>query len=109
MATPETVTSGAGHSPPTNGTVVAPSGGTGKPPEQMSEAEFREKNSQRIELIRKEDRQGLSSEEQGTLQRLEEEVAAWVNAHYPPPPVDTDLLREVIRKAEAGVDASNGA
>ena len=97
MATPETVTSGAGHSPPTNGTVVAPSGGTGKPPEQMSEAEFRAKNDRRVDLLEKMHREGLSVKEQSELEKVQAETRAWVDARHPLPPIDPRIL-ELLRE-----------
>ena len=97
MATPETVTSGTGHSPPTNGIVAAPGGGAGKPPEQMSEAEFRAKNDRRVDLLEKMHCEGLSVEEQSELEKVQAETRAWVNARHPLPPIDPRIL-ELLRQ-----------
>src|SRR5262245_22362704 len=79
-------------------------GVNGAAPELMSEEEFRQKNQRRIELIHKDLNGHLTLEEAAELQRLRREIRAYVNDHFPLPPVNMELLEQIARRLGANLD-----
>lgn len=82
----------------------AANGMQSRAPELMSQEEYDQKNKRRGALIFKETRQGLTHEEQSELAQLQDEVGAWVDARFPLPPVNTELLEELARCLGTSLD-----
>ncbi len=84
---------------PAASTTMPQSNGTPAPApareELLSEAEFDRKHSRRLALIEKRSREGLSPLEASELASLQAEVGAYLNARFPPPPLNWELLREL--------------
>ncbi len=75
----------------------------------MPQEEFDRKNERRFVLIQRKHRGGLSSEEEAELQQLQKELRAHVDARFPLPPVDPELLQALTRKLEEAHEGSQGA
>ena len=64
----------------------------------LSEAEFQEKNRRRSDLVRKDERQGLTPEEQTELTQLEGVVRSYLQARFPGPKELFGEVEERLRK-----------
>jgi hypothetical protein len=84
--------------------VPAQTSPNGPAPELMSEEEFKRKNQRRIELIHKDLDGCLTPEDAAELQQLETEVGAWVDARFPLPPVNMELLEQIARRLGVDLD-----